>query len=304
MNSKISYNFLNLYWARPEVAIWRSLDALQMKDVSFKKPFLDLCCGDGTFTFTLFGGKVSLDFDVYKSIKSTSNFWKGRDIHNQQNVYKPKIVKKSRRKVDYGLDWKQNLLNKADSLGLYDNLIKHNLNNPLPFSDNRFNSIFSNVFYWIDNLEQLIKESYRILNHNGILVVCVPDIRFRENLIFNYYLKKHYRWSKELDRGIYANISKHCYSYHKWRLLFTKFGFKIIKHSTYLSENLIKFWNIGMRPYSPYLIEMANGLKKDVRLKIKSRLLREITPIIDSYVSYELNSNTKNCFRLFVLQKV
>ena len=66
-SSEILKKFLNLYWVRPETAFWRTLDVLQMKSVEFKKPILDIGCGDGSFSFTNFGGSVDYTFDVYRN---------------------------------------------------------------------------------------------------------------------------------------------------------------------------------------------------------------------------------------------
>lgn len=296
-------NFFNLYWIRPEVAIWRTLDSLQMKNVRFTKPLLDIGCGDGTFSFSNFGGKTDMNFDVYNTIKRTTGFYRGMDIHDQITSYTPKILKKARIKIDVGIDWKQNLLDKAKKLHLYDRLIQHDLNKPLPFDDQSFSTIFSNVFYWIGNLDQLLSESHRILKSNGNLVICVPDYKFKQNLIFNKFINGGHSWAKLLDRGIYNSITKHCYSLAKWKSLFFKKNFNIQYHSTYLSEDFIKFWTIGMRPYSPYIIDMTNNLQPRVRKNIKSRLIKEISPIIESYVNYEMVKKHNGCFHLFVLKK-
>jgi len=71
---EIVQNFLNLYWLRPENAIWRTLDVLQMRDLEFRKPVIDIGCGDGTFSFTCFGGKVDYSYDVYRNMKTTRGF--------------------------------------------------------------------------------------------------------------------------------------------------------------------------------------------------------------------------------------
>ena len=59
-----------------------------------------------------------------------------------------------------------------------------------------------------------------------------------------------------------------------------------------------------MRPYSPYIIEMANSLDPKIRKNIKKRLLDEITPLISSYIKFERKYPTKFCFHFFVLKKV
>ena len=35
--NEILQNFLNIHWIRPEVAMWRTLDSIQLKKIQFKK---------------------------------------------------------------------------------------------------------------------------------------------------------------------------------------------------------------------------------------------------------------------------
>ena len=292
-----------MYWVRPETAFWRTLDVLQMKSIKFKKPIIDIGCGDGSFSFTNFGGKVNSAFDVYRSIKNTSGFFKGVDIHNQNMQIKPKILHKTKMKIDVGLDWKINLLKKANELKLYEKLIQHDSNNPLPFENEEFETIFSNAFYWINDIESLLKEAKRICTESGKIVIFVPDQKFKDSLIYNQFLKGGYTWAKILDRGIYKN-TKHCYTLSRWKTIFSNVGLKIEHHSNYATEKLTKIWSIGMRPYSPFIIEMANTLKLSERTKIKKRVVSEIFPILRSYLDFELNNVGKNnCFHMFVLTK-
>jgi hypothetical protein len=97
-SSEVLKKFLNLYWIRPETAFWRTLDVLQMKSIKFKKPILDIGCGDGSFSFTNFGGKVDSSFDVYRTINDTSGFFSGVDIHDQNKSVKPKIIQKAKKR--------------------------------------------------------------------------------------------------------------------------------------------------------------------------------------------------------------
>ena len=57
--------FLNLYWLRPETALWRTLDCLALKDVEFHPPIIDIGCGDGVFSFTRAGGLFDPSYDVF-----------------------------------------------------------------------------------------------------------------------------------------------------------------------------------------------------------------------------------------------
>ena len=90
----------------------------------------------------------------------------------------------------------------------------------------------------------------------------------------------------------------------KWKSIFSKVGLKIDFHSNYGTEQLVKFWSIGLRPYSPFLIEMSNNINLKTRTKIKQKLIKNLTPLLKSYIDYELASiGNNNCFHLFVLKK-
>ncbi len=301
--SQVVNNFLNIYWIGGQDALWRSLDVLELKDIPFKRPILDLGCGNGVFSFTRAGGQFHPDFDVYRMVSSTSGFHKGRDIYNQTSKFKPKILKKPKYQIDYGLDWKQNLVDNAKPLKLYKNFVVHDMEKPLPFPDDTFATIFSNTFYWITNVKQLFSECYRILKKNGILVICVPTEKFPKYLIYDQYLKHpKYTWAKTLDRGTYSN-TKHCYSYLKWKSIFSPMGFTVEHHSTYLSEKFVKFAQVAMRPYIPFITDMANNLNPEIRRKIKTRLINELVPLTSSYIEYERDHVRNGGFHLFVLKK-
>jgi len=295
-------SLLNIYWIRPETAIWRTFDINELKDFEFKSPVLDLGCGNGAFAFTLLGGRCDVSFDIFRTVKKIKNYLKGDDIYNQTAQIKPKIIKKPKMQIDFGLDHKQALLENAIQLKVYKKLVKHDLEKPLPFKDNTFNTIFSNVFYWVSDIHQLFSECHRILKDRGSLIICVPDINHRKNLIYNEFLRAKSKWAKQLDRGNYLNL-KQCLRFSEWKSIINSTGFKISHHSSYMSEQFIQFCQIAMRPYSPYMIEMANNLDPRVRNNIKSKLIQDLTPLITSYIKYELNRPSKKCFHFFVLNK-
>ncbi len=295
---------LNAYWIRPEAAIHRTLDILQMKNVVFKKPILDLGCGNGVFSFLFFGGKFNSDFDVYQWVPNTTNFIKGRDIYNQSTMYKPKILKKPKTKVDVGIDWKQSLLDNANKLGLYDKTVQHDLNKKLPFDDNSFSTIFSNDMFWINKIDNLLLECNRLLKKDGKLILMLPDKKFKKNLIYSDYIKdKKQKWAKILDRENYPNM-KHCYTYSDWKSKFSKANFKITEHSSYLSEQFIRYSQLGLKIFSPYIIEMAKAIDPITRRSVKKRLVSELQMLSSLYIkNYENNIKTDHQFHYFLLEK-
>lgn len=297
-------NFLNLYWIRPEVAVWRTLDVTLLRTLHFRQPIIDLGCGDGTFAFTLFNGKTNSLFDVYKTISDTSGFYRGDDIHTKHQIIKPKIIKKPNKKIQVGLDWKKSLLEKASTLKIYQKILQHDLCTPLPLKNNVFDTVFSNVFYWVDDIDTLLMEASRITKNQGKIILILPDSEFKKNLIYNLYKKKGHEWANFLDRGIYQNISKNCFTSQKWEKIFSNCGLAIDTHYNYLSPNLVKLWNLVSRPLSPYFIELANQVGPNKRKQIKSRVIKEMKPLLISILKEEIQLiNEKNCFHLFVLNK-
>jgi ubiquinone/menaquinone biosynthesis C-methylase UbiE len=64
------------------------------------------------------------------------------------------------------------------------------------FPDEKFQTIFSNIFYWIPKLRQLLQESKRILKSSGRIIILVPDKKLKQNLIYNQYIESGEKWAK------------------------------------------------------------------------------------------------------------
>ena len=123
-----------------------------LSEMRLDSPSLDIGCGDGANSYILTGGNFTQDFDDFVSIRPTlaSEFLAGAtDTYDAMptemlSVDHPPI------RIDVGLDRKESLLRKAKRLGLYRGLVRHDLNEPLPFPANYFRTAFSNILYWID----------------------------------------------------------------------------------------------------------------------------------------------------------
>ncbi|OQA71909.1 MAG: hypothetical protein BWY33_01928 [Candidatus Dependentiae bacterium ADurb.Bin246] len=166
--SQILRELLNVYWLRPETALWRAIDIETMKDFEIKSNSLDLGCGDGVLSFIRAGGKFDLAFDDYQSIGNLDKFYENIDVHDIFiEDYKPLIKKEPSYRFEFALDHKENLLNKAKRLNFYNNFITHNANLKLPFEDSFLDTIFSNIVYWLDNPQNSLNEISRVLNKGG-----------------------------------------------------------------------------------------------------------------------------------------
>lgn len=265
LTNKFLKEFLKIFWLRPESALWRSVDALFLSKVKKSHPALDLGCGDGCFQFVAQGGKFDLDFDIF-SKTDTRDFWKNKDIYDSfDESYKPEITKKPAFVFDVGFDHKENLLKKSAALGIYKKLVVGDANKKLPFKNNSIRYVFSNVLYWVENLDGLMGELNRVLKPGGTLVITVPTDTWNS---YRPTYKPEHKTSnkfllsllKKLDRGR-SNSYFHAYEPRKWEGILEKNGFVVISKKRYLSRRLMIFWDIGLRPFSPLTIKFERLLE-------------------------------------------
>ncbi len=309
---EILKNFLNAYWLRPETALWRTLDVEAMRTFKVTSPSLDLGCGDGTFSFIRAGGGYEDDFDVFLNVDNLDKYWENVDIYDAYEEHKEekKLVKKiPEYKIDMGLDHKINLINKARRLNFYNDFKEFDANKILPFKDNSFQSVFSNIIYWLDSPDQVFKEIFRILKKDGICCVMLPNITYLEgSFYYTLYEKskrKEFEFLKLIDRGRISDNLKIVNTYSGWKEIIEGAGFEIEECIPHLSKTLIQIWDIGLRPLFPLLKEMTTNIKKDVLLEIKREwvdlFLSLCYPIIEN--EKLLTQNKEFCFFCFLLRK-
>jgi len=263
--------FLELFWLRPENGLLCTFKSEAFKHLSFESPSLDISCGDGLFMYIHQGGSFEKDFDYFRSTNS-KNFKHSSfvDIYDHfEEGYEVKTVNEPKTQIDYGIDWKKSLINKAEKLNLYKNLIVHDNNNlPLPFDDNFFQTIYSNSIYWVKNVDELIHDIYRILKPGGVAVLEVATPNFHQTLNdLEAILSKEA--IELLDRNR-RDTNPSLYFYNDWKQKIESTGFKIENvTSAYPNRILIDIWNIGLRPISHLLVQMAQNLNDEDLVKIK-----------------------------------
>jgi ubiquinone/menaquinone biosynthesis C-methylase UbiE len=301
---------LKIYWLRPETVLWRYLDNKAMNNFKFNSPSLDIGGGDGLLSFVRAGGEFDDLFDAFQSMKDMTNYFDGEDVWNHyDDSLKPIITKEPDYKIDYILDHKQALLDKAKTLNLYNNFVQHDANEKLPFKDNEFNTIYSNIVYWLDKPEETFKEIFRILNKDGECCLFLPNSTYPDFSFYNeLYLKtgdEDFEFLKFLDRGNLSEI-KSAKSYDEWKVLIENSGLSIKEHKMHLSKTVMQIWHIGLRPIFPLLLEMVNSIDNKDKLKsIKRKWIETfnmmLKPIAD--MDEKLNQNKEHAFHMFILKK-
>ena len=258
---------MNLFWLRSENGLLVTFKSEVWQDFEFKSPSIDISCGDGLFAFLHLGGELDPDVDYFLSTDaknfSHSNFI---DIYNHFNEdYSVPILKRSSTKIDYGIDWKQSLIDKAAKLDIYKNLLVHDNNQlPLPFDNNTFRTAYSNSVYWVNDSAALVDDIYRIMQPGGEVVLEVATPYFYE-VLDDLKGKLDDEAIAILDRNR-RRTSPGLKTYSEWKKVMENSNFSIEEvKCVYPDKLLIKIWNVGLRPISHLLIQMSDNLSSEKR---------------------------------------
>ena len=311
VGSMISYlnQLLQIHWLRPETALWRSFDCLLMEkygDISGRS--VDLGCGDGSMSFIMAGGIVN-EYDVFMDVGELQNYNTGADIYNQNTNIQLNIdLTHLRYTFEWGIDHKDGLIDKAKRFTpFYRNNLVLDLNKKQPIEDGYYDSAFSNILYWLDNMDNTLSEWRRVIKEHGKLFLFVPNANFKEKA-WLYYSAPHTGEKKYLnyfDRG-YNALIHHCYSTSQWEGIFQKNGFNVVDHHLYLTNPVMDIWNVGTRPIAPLLINMASILTLENRVSTKSEWIDYFThffaPIIEGEFERKISENDA-AFHFFVLER-
>jgi SAM-dependent methyltransferase len=301
---------LNVFWLRPETALWREIDIRTMNAFELCSPSLDLGCGDGTFSFIRAGGEFDSSFDAFRSVSQLDQFFKNVDVFDSYDEsLSPAVTKPPRYQIDVGFDHKINLLKKAGQIGLYDALKQGDANQPLPFPDESFNSIFSNIVYWLDSPQEVIQEISRILKPGGRACLMLPNITFPQFSFYNQlYVKggdERWKFLEMLDRGRFADNIRQAKSRDEWQSIFEQAGLQVERHHSHLSKLTIQTWDIGLRPLFPVLLEMANELPPEKLVSIKAKWIQTMRAFLEPLLEIDktLPGNEQPAFHCFELRK-
>lgn len=301
---------LNIHWLRPETALWRTFDCMLMEKYGqISGCSADLGCGDGTMSFVMAGGRLS-DYDVFLDVGDLQSYNSGADIYNQRTSVSVETDQSYLRyNFEWGIDHKDGLINKAKRFApFYRNNLVFDLNEKLPQNDCHFDSAFSNILYWLDDLDGVLSDWHRVLKQKGRLHIFVPNSTFKKKAWLYYQAPQagNLRYLNYFDRG-YNALIHHCYDRATWQSIFKKNGFAVSDHHLYLTDPVMDVWNIGTRPVAPLLINMAGKLASIDRSAIKQEWVEYFrgffAPIIEGEFEREAPEQ-EAAFHFFVLEKI
>lgn len=308
MKKELLREFLNLFWLRPENGILLSVRAneiLKFQDL-IKGNSIDVSCGDGTFSFITNGGRFDVESDVFQSIKLPEKY-RNENFDNFDHFeenYTMNIINEAPINYKYGVDWKNNLIQKASRLNFYENLLVHDNNFELPFENEYFDYIYSNSTYWVANFEQHIKDLVKKTKPGGTIVLEIKVDSIKKFTSYEYLPEMGKKFNDIIDAGRLSTWHG-LKSLETLRLFFEKLSAEITLEEikpVYGGE-LAFIWDIGMRPLFKPLSKMANSLDADIRKEVKSEWVDTFYDLFEYKVeNYEADYDSAIEY-LFVLRK-
>ena len=295
---------LNVYWLRPESALWDAIASALISQFPLHAPSLDLGSGNGVFSFITAGGRFSQDYDWFLNA-DPRGFWENRDIYDtfKQRVRPNWVTRMPSCHIDWALDEKKNLLRQATATGFYRHVANADANVRLPFRDESFQAVFSNILYWLDSFERTLREIHRVLRRTGRVLLCLPDPRFNDYCVSYQWKESNSEALRLLNRGR-TESNLWTISYPELAKTATALGFEIAFHRYYLSPLTLRVWDIGLRPLSPVLIKMANAFENSERRSLKAEWIGIVRPFLLELFEMEQCSTEQGGFHFVCLEKI
>jgi SAM-dependent methyltransferase len=294
---------LNVAWLRPESALWDAIASALISQFEFVHPSLDFGCGNGIFSFITAGGDFSTDFDWYRNV-NPEGFWENRDIYDTFQAFDRDkwIIRAPRYEITVGGDAKINLLLQANGLDFYKHAALLDGNGNLPFENESFETVFSNILFWLKSPQSSLAEIQRILRPGGRALLCLQDPRFKEYC-------RSYRW-RELQSELLRLVNRGRSESHLWTVSYDELmrlaetsGFRVAFHSYYISPLTMKVWDIGLRPLSPLLLKMIRKLSEEDRKAIKTEWMETLRPFVRELWNLDVQNTKPGGFHFVCLEK-
>ena len=294
---------LNVAWLRPESALWDAIASEIISKEKISSPSLDLGCGNGIFSFITAGGRFLPDYDWYRNA-NTVGFWENKDIYDAyaRRELGEIVSRRPEYSFDLGLDVKHNLLRQAAELRFYRQLAVADANAPLPFQSASFQTVFSNVLYWLRSADDCLREIHRVLRPSGRAILCLMDQSFPDLALTYQWRVTGSNLLRLLNRGREQSVAWTIGEEELYRLA-GKAGFEVVSYARYISPLTLRTWDIGLRPLSPVLINLTRKLSPADRAQFKAEWIETLKPFLSELFTMEEQERKRGVFHFICLER-
>jgi len=262
--------FVQMYWLRPENALWMTLRSMALSRVSLVHRSIDISCGDGVFSFLHMGGSFDPAFDVFTAVDHLDR------VHTHHadmfdaagEAYRPDVIGRPGDCFDVGADFKAAMLAKAGALKFYCRLVAQNNNEPLRFESGEFATVYCNAAYWIHNIDGFLAELARVVRPKGQVVLQIKLDSMKRYTLSKFEQQLGQKFLDLIDRGrmdCWPSLTDRA----TWEARFARAGLSIVSATPFVTRTHSHLWDIGLRPIAPQLVRMANALTPATRAEIK-----------------------------------
>src|SRR5665213_2351831 len=258
--------YLSAFWLRPETALILYAEALAIHSVGERaaRPWLDLGCGDGIHAGLYSGWRFETAFDAFQSL----DLGAGDMYHHWAPEQFSVMMSERGRMIAHGIDIKQTAVERAKALGVFGAVQRADATQ-LPLPDKSVATIFSYMLRDLgEPLPGALDECRRVLRDDGVLLISTMTPAYARNLYFAPAAKeamvagdtKLLRQLLRLDRGRSVFCSPQL-SQDDWRILLASHGFKLSNVRPIVGPGVIRFWDVGLRPFSIALLQQRQAWK-------------------------------------------
>jgi SAM-dependent methyltransferase len=280
--------YLSAFWLRPETALILYAEALAIRSAAVEHPWLDLGCGDGIHAALYSGWRFDSRFDAFQSLDLAAadiyHHWNPKDFEINILARGPTVAE--------GIDIKSTAINRAKAIGVFARVQQADATR-LPLLDRSVRTIFSNMLRDLgEPLAAALGECRRVLSDDGTLLISAMTPAYAEHLHFAPAAReaeargdtKRARELLRLDRGRSVFCQRQL-SVDGWEKLLAEYGLKVKGVRPIVGPAAIRFWDIGLRPFSIALLKQREmwkekGVLGDVKSGMVELLAQATNPLV------------------------
>lgn len=309
LNDSLWTSYLSAFWLRPETALILYAEAAAVRAVCNERtarPWLDLGCGDGIHAALTAGWQFDPAFDAFQCLDLGA-----KDVYHHWDAasFAANVTCRGT-SIDHGIDIKPTAVSRAAALGTFAHVACADAR-ALPVPDSSVATIFSNMLRDLgDPLPAALRECRRVLSDDGLLLLSAMTPKYADSLYFLPAARRAQaagdnnlaRRLLRLDRGRSVFCQRQL-SVPQWEPLFAQAGLKLIDAVPMVSPEVIRFWDVGLRPFSPALLcQRQAWADSGILSAVKPAAVQLIAAQLDPLVR-RLNAGDAHCMNLLVARR-